>query len=83
MAQARSWHGQNMPFSDTRVRAHSHRHTLVSFSEERLVTDHTAVEILSYCKAFLKGQKKGLIVVSVARMHADELLEKGIWQNGR
>jgi len=72
-----------MPFSDTRVRAHSHRHTLVSFSEERLVTDHTAVEILSYCKAFLKGQKKGLIVVSVARMHADELLEKGIWQNER
>lgn len=73
-----------MPFSDTRVCAHSHRHTLVSFSKERLVTDHTAVEILSYCKAFLKGQKKkGLIVVSVARMHADELLEKGIWQNGR
>lgn len=72
-----------MPFSDTRVRAHSHRHMLVSFSEERLVTDHTAVEILSYCKAFLKGQKKGLIVVSVARMHADELLEKGIWQNER
>lgn len=26
-------------------------------------------------------KKKGLIVVSVARMHADELLEKGIWQN--
>lgn len=43
---ARCWHGQNMPFSDTRVRARSHRHTLVSFSEERLVTDHTVFQIL-------------------------------------
>lgn len=51
--------------------------------KERLVTDDVVVQILSYCKAFFlrRGKKKkGFIVVSVARMHADELQEKGIWQ---
>lgn len=54
-------------------------HSLLS--KERLVTDHI-VQILSYCKASFKGgKKKALTVISLARMHADELLEKGIWQN--
>lgn len=53
-------------------------------ARKRLVTGHIGVQILGSCKAFSLEEregKKGLIVVSVARMHADELLEKGIGQN--
>lgn len=71
----------NVPSSGTHVCAHT-QHTLVPFSKEKPVTDHVVVQILSYWKAFvLMGKQKGITMVSVATMHADELLEKGIWQN--
>jgi len=38
------------------------------------------LKFLVIVKPFLKEKKKK-IVISVTRMHADELLEKGIWQN--
>ena len=75
MARSQGWLGTCPPLT------HLCMHTLVLFIKEGLVTDHDVVEILSYCKAFFKGKKKKKIVISVTRMHADELLEKGIWQN--
>lgn len=56
-------------------------HTLILFSKERLVTDHI-VQILSYCKASFKGEKKKSINCGLFGQNAcSELLEKGIWQN--